>query len=233
MLLWQKSTDIYLPWQDRYHECEERSPLGMQQTEKPRPRRRDASETRRRLVEAARRRFARDGYTATTVREIAEDAGVNVALISRYFESKEGLFEACLASAAAVLVESADQAPALEHLAETIVQHVNDAKPDGGLRSALLLLLRSSGDEAADQMRLATLRGYGVRIASLAGWSPDPPGTPDLLLRAQLVLAAAIGIAILGSLVQLEPLASASEEELGGPLSDLVGALLVGAPEGH
>ncbi len=57
---------------------------------------RDAAATRRALVRAARRRFATDGYRATTVRQIAADAGVNVALINRYFESKEGLFEACM-----------------------------------------------------------------------------------------------------------------------------------------
>ena len=58
---------------------------------------RDAVNTRRLLLEAARRRFAHDGYGATTSRDIAADAGVNVALINRYFVSKEGLFEACLA----------------------------------------------------------------------------------------------------------------------------------------
>src|SRR5690348_5267904 len=62
-------------------------------------RRRDAARTRQALLEAARHRFAGDGYAATTVRDIADDAGVNVALISRYFQSKEGLFEACLTSA--------------------------------------------------------------------------------------------------------------------------------------
>ncbi len=64
------------------------------------PRRRDAAETRNLLLTAARSRFAANGYTATTVREIADDAGVNVSLISRYFSSKEGLFEACLLGAA-------------------------------------------------------------------------------------------------------------------------------------
>ena len=50
---------------------------------------RDAKATRRALVRAARRRFATDGYRATTVRQIASDVGVNVALINRYFVSKE------------------------------------------------------------------------------------------------------------------------------------------------
>ena len=63
-------------------------------------RRRDATATRRALLQAARRRFAGQGYASTTVRQVADDAGVNVSLISRYFSSKEGLFEACLRSAA-------------------------------------------------------------------------------------------------------------------------------------
>src|SRR6187401_3364537 len=57
---------------------------------------RDANATRRALIRAARRRFATEGYRATTVRHIAADVGVNVALINRYFDSKEGLFEACM-----------------------------------------------------------------------------------------------------------------------------------------
>ena len=62
-------------------------------------RRRDAGRTRRRLLDAARERFAADGFSSTTVRQVADDAGVDVALIKRYFGSKEGLFEACLAAA--------------------------------------------------------------------------------------------------------------------------------------
>lgn len=52
---------------------------------------RNAEETRAALLAAARLRFARDGYEATNLRDIASDVGVNVALIPRYFRSKEGL----------------------------------------------------------------------------------------------------------------------------------------------
>src|ERR1051326_9243886 len=58
---------------------------------------RNASETRADLLAAARFRFARDGYEATNLRDIATDVGVNVSLVSRYFGSKEGLFQAALA----------------------------------------------------------------------------------------------------------------------------------------
>src|SRR6266516_3505303 len=58
---------------------------------------RNAAETRAALLAAARVRFARDGYEATNLRNIAADVGVNVALISRYFGSKEGLFQPVIA----------------------------------------------------------------------------------------------------------------------------------------
>src|SRR4051794_36587391 len=78
----------------------DRSPITPPATDHPEGRRhRDAAKTRQLLLDAALRRFASDGYAATTVRDIADDAGVNVALISRYFESKEGLFEVCLTTA--------------------------------------------------------------------------------------------------------------------------------------
>jgi AcrR family transcriptional regulator len=192
------------------------------------PRPRDASETQRLLLEAARQRFASDGYAATTVRQIADDVGVNVALISRYFESKEGLFEACLASAARSLFESVEEVSHLGQLAEIISRHATDVRLERGLRPALLVLLRSSGDERAEEIRIATLRRYGECLAALAGWTGEP-GSEGLLLRAQLVLATAIGVVILRSQSRIEPLASATKEELSGHLDRLVNALFISA----
>jgi TetR/AcrR family transcriptional regulator, upper aerobic nicotinate degradation pathway regulator len=47
-----------------------------------------------RILLAAKKLFARQGYDATTVRQICEEAGVNVALISYYFGGKENVFNA-------------------------------------------------------------------------------------------------------------------------------------------
>lgn len=46
------------------------------------------------ILETAERLFADTGYDGTSVRDIAEEAGVNVAMISYYFGSKEKLLEA-------------------------------------------------------------------------------------------------------------------------------------------
>lgn len=46
------------------------------------------------IIETAETLFADRGYDGTSVRDIADEAGVNVAMISYYFGSKEKLMEA-------------------------------------------------------------------------------------------------------------------------------------------
>ena len=55
-----------------------------------------ASETHRRLLEAAARVFARSGLEGATTREIAREAGVNEVTLFRHFQSKEKLLAAVL-----------------------------------------------------------------------------------------------------------------------------------------
>jgi AcrR family transcriptional regulator len=49
-------------------------------------------ESREKLVEAAETLFSESGFDGVSIREIAEAAGVNIALIGYYFGGKEGLF---------------------------------------------------------------------------------------------------------------------------------------------
>ena len=46
------------------------------------------------IIETAERLFADRGFDGTSVRDIAEEAGINIAMISYYFGSKEKLMEA-------------------------------------------------------------------------------------------------------------------------------------------
>jgi len=48
--------------------------------------------TEEKIMEAARVVFTRKGYAATRTRDIAEEAGINLALLNYYFRSKEKLF---------------------------------------------------------------------------------------------------------------------------------------------
>jgi AcrR family transcriptional regulator len=60
---------------------------------------RNSERTKNAILEAAMTAFAEVGYAHAGVREIAQAAGVDRALIVRYFGSKEGLFEAVLEKA--------------------------------------------------------------------------------------------------------------------------------------
>ena len=187
---------------------------------------RDAAATRRALVRAARRRFATDGYRATTVRGIAADAGVNVALINRYFVSKEGLFEACMLRTSDELdTQTPTPSSDIEAVIARLVAHVVNA-PDGDDPLQLLLLLRSSGDESADRIRRNTLEHFTRRLAATGGWSADDPETSPILLRAQLAIATLLGVVMLRTSAAVQPVASAGADELVEPLSQVFRILL-------
>jgi len=63
---------------------------------RPAARKRDAEATRIAILEAAKHHFARSGFEGTFLRDIAAEAGVDAALINRYFGGKDGLFAAAL-----------------------------------------------------------------------------------------------------------------------------------------
>ncbi|NUR93221.1 MAG: TetR family transcriptional regulator, partial [Nonomuraea sp.] len=58
--------------------------------------RRSSVDTRAAILRAARNRFVADGYERATIRVIAADAGIDPAMVMRYFGTKEGLFAAAV-----------------------------------------------------------------------------------------------------------------------------------------
>ena len=60
-------------------------------------------DTKELMLDAAEALFAEHGYEGTTTRMLAKEAGVNIAMVSYYFGSKEKLFEALVESRAGVL----------------------------------------------------------------------------------------------------------------------------------
>ncbi|OJU66839.1 MAG: TetR family transcriptional regulator [Rhizobiales bacterium 63-7] len=90
------------------------------QTEKPgrKPRIRDAEATKARILEAAKKEFAKNGLGGARVDDIAEKAKANKRMIYHYFESKEGLFQTVLEEAY-LDIRSAEQKLNLEDLDPT------------------------------------------------------------------------------------------------------------------
>ncbi len=67
---------------------------------------------KKRIIEIAERLFAQRGFNGVSLRDITSEAGVDVALVKYYFDSKQGLFDALLKRRADVL--NAERAEALK-----------------------------------------------------------------------------------------------------------------------
>jgi TetR/AcrR family transcriptional regulator, regulator of cefoperazone and chloramphenicol sensitivity len=81
--------------------------------------------TREALLGAATEVFARDGFHAVSLREIAQKAGVNQALIGYHFQSKEGLYLAVFERIGEQMRES------LGPILQEIEQCINEGQVDG------------------------------------------------------------------------------------------------------
>jgi AcrR family transcriptional regulator len=66
-----------------------------------------AADSKELLLEAAKRVFAAKGYEGATVKDLADEAGVNVSLVSYHFGGKENLYKSCLEGFGLSRVESA------------------------------------------------------------------------------------------------------------------------------
>lgn len=115
------------------------------------------------------------GYERTTTRDIAADAGVNIALIGRYFGGKRGLYHAVLESSAELL-EGATGArePRTDLVAEFLESLDPAAWPQLG-GHPLTLLLRD--DEETRPLRARTLM-TAVRH-TLVATGRTPPTDPE------------------------------------------------------
>lgn len=112
---------------------------------------RDAAATRQRILEQARRQFARHGFAAVTVKGVADAAGVSPNLITRYFGGKDGLFLA--ATQVEIPVSRSfdgDRSALGARLAASIVRRWFGAAGE----DPLLVLHRASGErpEAAEAL---------------------------------------------------------------------------------
>lgn len=193
-------------------------------------RRRDAAATREALLKAASSRFIRLGYDRTTLRDVAGDVGVNLALIKRYFDSKEGLFKAALASTPRFLGREGEFPRDRAALAEALSHQLSaGAWPEFG-EHPVLMLLRVSGDERVDSLRKQALQEFSRQVLEASG-TRRSQDDDERLLRAELLVALGIGVAVVRSAVGLQPLHDATSDDLIGPLRDVVDTLLAGGPE--
>jgi AcrR family transcriptional regulator len=153
-----------------------------------------SSATRKRILAAARDLFARRGVDSVSVREIAAAAGVNHALVHRYFGAKKDIVAEILKGEAAAMGAMAGP-EADTATPRAALQEVFSYAVTGG-RTSLLLLLRAEIDGLAPARLLegAPLRPLGI----LARWlEAQGPGAsdPDPRVAAMVLGAALMGLA--------------------------------------
>ncbi len=70
------------------------------------PRRLSRADREQQVLRVAREQFARDGFAAVTMEDIAHEVGVKKPLLYAYFGNKERLYEACMSPAGDALIEA-------------------------------------------------------------------------------------------------------------------------------
>ncbi len=183
----------------------------------PAGRRPGRPDTRVQILSAARELFAALGYDRTTIRGVAEAAGVDSRLVTHYFGSKQRLFVAAAeppidpATVLPALLQGADDPAAA--FAGFIAALMDD--PDYRRLSTGLIRAAASEPEAADMAREFLTTRMLMPAARLLGTdSPD--------LRASLLAAQIVGLVFTRNIIRFEPLVQADRASLAAALTPVV-----------
>jgi AcrR family transcriptional regulator len=180
--------------------------------------------TRAAILDAARAAFADRGYDAVSIRAVARGAGVDPALVHRFYASKERLFVAAMELpvspseiVASLLAEGVDG------LGERLVRTFLELYDRPSAREPFLALLRGavSNEHAAALLREFVGREVLGRLAAAA--SPDAPD-----LRASLAGSQVVGLAMTRYVVGVAPLATTDRETLVGVVGPTIQRYLTG-----
>ncbi len=189
-----------------------------------RPRARDSAASRQALLEAAQELFGTLGFERTTVREIGERAGVDAALIARYFGSKADLY------VAAVVAERMDDSTlgeyqGLAHIVESLVTRVDRHGPGPILQA----LVRS---DTPDEIRTAAQARLERRLVEPLVSSMDAEDVDRAPLRAQIAVSALVGVVLGRSLGWFDELESAPGGQVAALVVDTLDTLMRTEPDG-
>jgi AcrR family transcriptional regulator len=176
------------------------------------PRRRDAAATRAAILEAAQGQFARLGYDRAALRDIAAEAGADVALIKRYFGGKEALFtEALKASIRAEPLKAWNRATFAHEVATMMAglpggpggQDDDARQGEGRAHSFQFLLRAATSPTTAPLLNLAVQERFLTPIRDWLGGADAQ--NDDIKARARVLAGAFIGF-LVERLIRNEPL---------------------------
>jgi AcrR family transcriptional regulator len=178
--------------------------------------------TREAILAVARRRFMAEGYEAVTMRSIAAEAGVDAALISYFFGSKQGLLGASLALAASPADVLSTVLPGdLEGLPERVLRALLATWDDPQRGNPLRVMLGAAARDAgvARLVREMAEREIIGRIAERLGGA-------DATQRAAVFTAQLTGVIFGRYLIGVDPIATMPVDELVARLTPGLRAVL-------
>jgi len=194
-----------------------------------RGRRPGTSSTRQAILDAARTRFAEDGYAAATIRKIAADAGVNAALVMQFYQSKEELFAAVMSISPAALLRIAQAFDGPEQtLGERVTRaHLALWEGDPQDSEALLAMLRAaiSTPQAAAQLR------EFIQARLLNQLSRHVQDERDATVRSGLASSMLIGVIVGRRIVQVPALVDEDLESVIRLVAPAIQTILTTKPE--
>jgi AcrR family transcriptional regulator len=168
--------------------------------------------TREKLLTEGRRLLWSHGYSNVSLREIAHAAGVDVALVSRYFGSKLGLFKATLEGA----FDTPDFADEND-LVETVLRMFVEAPRGGDTPSVLLLIQTNANDpDVGALVRMAQSDGMQEKLEALLGDSA----------RAALFMSVLLGFGVAEKTLKLKGIADPGSAAFEAQLRHLMTSAL-------
>lgn len=183
-----------------------------------------ASDTRDRILAAARELFARNGFANTSIRAVAAQAGVDAALVHHYHGTKQQLFAAAVAL-------PIDPMVVLGPLRETPVEQLGRTLPelllplwDSQAGTGLIAAMRSM--LTGTEVPLARSFFRDIVIAELSPRIDEPAGTG--VLRAEFAASQLMGVVVARYIVGLEPIASLPAQEVVAMIAPTLQRYLTG-----
>lgn len=181
-----------------------------------------------RILDAARMLFGARGYASTTVKSVAAAAGVAPTVISSLYRNKESLFAAALrlpfdpAQAFPLLI-----AQGIDGLGERLVRMSLSLMDDPEVRRDLAAAAAGPGAGSDASSLIEQTRGL---VDYLQEVLVDPLanllGVPDARMRASLITASLGGMVGVRYVLRIEPLASASTDDVVAMVAPSIQRLL-------
>lgn len=175
----------------------------------------DAARTKQAILHSAQRAFSARGYGDVGVREITAGAGVSLALVNRYFGTKEKLFEEALAD---LLSPARIMGLPRETFGESIVDLLLDGV--GVHQMPLPMIMMASGYPAARAIADRVL--VGLIYEPLARWLGPEEGR----VRAARFMIVSAGLTVYSRFYPLEPVVPSPDPAMRAWLVDQFQALV-------